>query len=148
MKLQKGQGLVEFALILPFLMLVIFGLMYLGLMFSDYIALNNIAREAARKATVVTTETYRSDPEFNNIKNTFSSQDLPNGMYSFNSSDINIEADTDSNSQYRVTVTVTANAANDSLLTVFNNIMGGNRLTQMTVTYSMYSENELTLEED
>ena len=81
MKLQKGQGLVEFALILPFLMLVIFGLMYLGLMFSDYIALNNIAREAARKATVVTTETYRSDPEFNNIKSTFSNKDLPSSMY-------------------------------------------------------------------
>ena len=33
---QKGQALVEFALIIPFFLLLIFGLIYSGLLFHDY----------------------------------------------------------------------------------------------------------------
>lgn len=147
MKFQKGQGLVEFALVLPFLMLVIFGLMYIGLVFSDYIALNNIAREAARDAALVSDTTYQST-QFQTVHDKYSSSDkrkLPNAMYTWDN--MEITSDKDDNGAYRVKVTLTAQASNDSLQYVFNNILGGS-LDTLTVDYYMYSEYEHKLEEE
>ena len=45
---QKGQGMVEFALILPFLIFLTLSIIYMGAMFMDYIQYNNAARDAAR----------------------------------------------------------------------------------------------------
>lgn len=47
-KNQKGQAVVEFALILPVLMLIICGLIEGGWMFSNQLAINNASREGAR----------------------------------------------------------------------------------------------------
>jgi Flp pilus assembly protein TadG len=47
-----AQGLVEFALILPLLVAVIFGIIELGILFSVYIGMTNSAREAARAGSV------------------------------------------------------------------------------------------------
>ena len=47
----RGQGLVEFALVLPVLILVIFGVLELGRAFFAYIAITNAAREGARVFT-------------------------------------------------------------------------------------------------
>jgi hypothetical protein len=47
---QKGQGLVEFALILPLLLLMVFGIIEFGRMFQAYLTLQHAAREAARYA--------------------------------------------------------------------------------------------------
>jgi len=49
-KQQKGQGLVEFALILPVLLMVILGLIETALLFQAYLAIQHGAREAARFA--------------------------------------------------------------------------------------------------
>lgn len=49
MKKQKGQILIEFALILPFFLLFVFGIIYCGMMFYDYSQLQNVARQAARE---------------------------------------------------------------------------------------------------
>ncbi len=45
---EKGQGLVEFAVILPMLMFLTLSIIYMGAMFMDYIQYNNAARDAAR----------------------------------------------------------------------------------------------------
>ena len=45
---QKGQGLVEFAVILPMLMFLTMSIIYGGAMFADFIQYNNAARDAAR----------------------------------------------------------------------------------------------------
>ena len=45
---EKGQGLVEFAIIVPFLMALSIAIIYLGAMFLDYTQYNNAARDAAR----------------------------------------------------------------------------------------------------
>ncbi len=45
---QKGQGMVEFAFILPLLMFLTLSIIYMGAMFMDYIQYNNAARDAAR----------------------------------------------------------------------------------------------------
>jgi hypothetical protein len=49
-KRQKGQGLVEFALILPVLLMVVLGLIETALLFQAYLAIQHGAREAARFA--------------------------------------------------------------------------------------------------
>lgn len=54
MKKSKGQSLVEFALILPLFLFLIFAIIYAGMLFHDYSALSSIARSAAREAAIVT----------------------------------------------------------------------------------------------
>jgi hypothetical protein len=49
---QLGQGMAEFALLLPLLLTILFGTLDLGRAFYTYIALTNAAREAARYAAV------------------------------------------------------------------------------------------------
>ena len=47
----KGQNLVEFALLLPILILIIFGVLELGRAFFAFIAISNASREGARVFT-------------------------------------------------------------------------------------------------
>ncbi|MEW6235489.1 MAG: TadE family protein [Candidatus Omnitrophota bacterium] len=49
---EKGSSTVEFALVLPALMLVIFGIFEFGRMFMTYQMLNSAAREGARVASL------------------------------------------------------------------------------------------------
>jgi Flp pilus assembly protein TadG len=49
---QKGQGIVELALLLPVVTLLLLGIMEGGRIFSSYIELENVAREGARYAAV------------------------------------------------------------------------------------------------
>lgn len=55
MKSQKGQSLVETALILPILLMLIFGITDFGRIFHAYLTLDHAGREAARVATVGST---------------------------------------------------------------------------------------------
>ena len=62
MNKQKGQALIEFALVLPFFLLLVFSLIYTGMLFHDYSTLTNIARTAARDRAItenVETETLK-----------------------------------------------------------------------------------------
>ena len=52
MKKQRGQIIVEFALILPLFLLMIFGLIYSGMLFHDYSTLSNVARSATREVAI------------------------------------------------------------------------------------------------
>ena len=54
MKRQRGQAVVEFAIVLPFFLLLVFGIIYFGFLFKDYITLSNVARSSAREAAVGT----------------------------------------------------------------------------------------------
>jgi len=49
---QGGQGFIEFALVLPLLLLIVFGALDLGRVFHAAIALTNSAREGARYSTL------------------------------------------------------------------------------------------------
>lgn len=51
-KNEKGQTLVEFALVLPVLLLLLLGIIQFGIIFSAHIAITNAAREGARIAAV------------------------------------------------------------------------------------------------
>ncbi len=49
---QKGQSVVETALILPIIILILMGIIDFGLMFNNYLVISNAAREGARNAAV------------------------------------------------------------------------------------------------
>lgn len=52
MKSQKGQSLVEFALIVPLVLLLLFGMIDIGRILLSSVALEHAAREGARVASV------------------------------------------------------------------------------------------------
>ena len=60
MERQRGQSAVEFALVLPMIMLLIFGAIYGGAMFMEFMNFNNEARTVARQLAL-TTETERQE---------------------------------------------------------------------------------------
>ena len=49
---QKGQSMTEFALVLPVLALLLFGVIQFGLVFNNYIQLTDAVRAGARKGVV------------------------------------------------------------------------------------------------
>lgn len=54
---QKGQALVEFAIILPLLMLVVLAILEFGMMLNSYMAIENASREGARIGIIGGTDT-------------------------------------------------------------------------------------------
>lgn len=57
MRRQQGQSAVEFALMAPIVMLLIFGAIYGGTMFMDYLNFSNEARTIARQIAVASDKT-------------------------------------------------------------------------------------------
>ena len=57
---EKGASAVEFAIILPILIMLVFGIIQFGVAYNSYIALTHAAREGARLAAVGLYE----DPDF------------------------------------------------------------------------------------
>lgn len=49
---QKGQSIVETALVLPIIILILTGIIDFGLLFNNYLVITNASREAARNAAV------------------------------------------------------------------------------------------------
>jgi Flp pilus assembly protein TadG len=52
----KGQALVEFALVLPILILLIMGIVQFGLVINSYLTIQNASREAARAGIIGTSD--------------------------------------------------------------------------------------------
>lgn len=52
MKSEKGQSLVEFALVLPLLVLLLFGIIDFARVFHVYLTMDHAGREAARAASI------------------------------------------------------------------------------------------------
>ena len=49
MRQEQGQTMVEFALVMPVLLLVIFGIIQFGVLYNDYISLTDATRVGARR---------------------------------------------------------------------------------------------------
>ncbi len=77
---QKGAEIVEFALVLPLLLLILFGIMELGIVFFDKAIITNASREGAR-AGVVSRSPVLSNDDITTIVNNYSV-----GLVSFSSS--------------------------------------------------------------
>lgn len=62
---EKGQAMVEFALILPLLILLLCGILDFGWIFGNQLTLNNAVREAARNTSINFDETKAPSDAFN-----------------------------------------------------------------------------------
>ncbi|MBP5199316.1 MAG: pilus assembly protein [Schwartzia sp.] len=100
MRKQNGQAVVEFALVLPFFLMLCFGIMFAGLLFSDYLTLSNLARESARSASIQGKDYYKD------IREAGQKQTLLTRLYSLK--DITIEDG--ENSSVKVTLNVVRNS--------------------------------------
>ncbi len=58
LKKQKGASAVEFAIILPILVMIVFAIFQIGIAYNNYIALTHAAREGVRLAAVAEDEAF------------------------------------------------------------------------------------------
>ena len=107
MKRQRGQSMVEFALMAPIVFMMIFGMIYGGIMFMQYMHFSNFVRTAARQIAVSGNTTSRQaiiDDYKQNVVKIYNDYNMPD-MYTptvkFNDDDIISDDDVD------VVVTVT-----------------------------------------
>lgn len=63
MNRQKGQSAVELALILPLFFTMCFAMIYGGMVFMDYLSLNNSARDIARQISLTADATKQAELE-------------------------------------------------------------------------------------
>ena len=56
-KNNSGQSMVEFALVLPILLLLVMGIIEFSFIFANYLAMSNASREAARAISLGNTDT-------------------------------------------------------------------------------------------
>lgn len=155
--MQKGQSMVEFAVIFPFFMFLIMSLAYFGLAFADYLQLNNIARSSAREALNYTNisatdnDTKTNDQlnkalevNYDKVKAKYSGQKLISDMYSWGDSSSQYDIDYDKYNQ-NVTVTIKAplNKKNDSLPAIMdrltNSKISDSGTFDINIKYTMYS---------
>ena len=73
---ERGQATVEFAIVIPLLLLLIVGLFEFGKTFNYWISLNHLANEGARWAAVDKVPPNIATPSGNDIKNYIKSQVL------------------------------------------------------------------------
>ena len=145
MKNQKGQGILEFAIILPLFLLLSIGAIFFGMMFADYVAINSIASRSAREASLITTQEYQaSGHNYDTVRQKFSTQTMPAGIYTWDyskDSDFHLEYDK-ANQAVLVTVTASINKTSGFYPAV-GNLLEGSALEKLTVTYRMFSEEAL-----
>ena len=108
MKRQKGQAIVEFAIVFPFLLMLLFGLIFSGLVFSDYMTLSNAARSSAREAALAPSKASDIASDYTNYFQT--SSPLVTGIYQAPTFAIDPENTTPPHS-IKVTISTTLNGS-------------------------------------
>ena len=154
MRFQRGQSIVEFALVLPLFLLFTFGIIYFGCVFADYAALSTIARNSAREIAVLQqSDASKRENDYQVIRDGFNSQELPFDIYKWdpnNKDDFKIQYNdpTESSPNGNVEITVTAHLqglGKDLFhlvkgLSDSNNKGDSNDQDDLSITYTMYSE--------
>jgi len=148
----RGQSVVEFAIVLPFLMLLLMGIIFFSMVFVDYLWLSDVARSAAREASLVSTETYASKG-YSDVIQKCAQREIVFGMFSWQPSETG--ANTDALSINYLTsdtdngmVDVKINAKLDKTGSFFARVLGnladagGFDSIQADIDYKMYSENK------
>jgi Flp pilus assembly protein TadG len=70
---EKGQTMVEFVLVLPIMLVVLFGIIQFGITFKDYVTLTDAVRAGARTAAV---SRYSTDPVADTVSRVKNAADL------------------------------------------------------------------------
>lgn len=152
---QRGQSMVEFAIVIPFFLVFIMGIAYFGAAISDYIALNNMARSCAREASIGGPSTYRQ------LENKYLSQDLTAGLYEWGPqarsrdlADIKVKPDplaaaAGDHGNVVVKIYSKIDPSKENAATIFKRLLirwagASPEVLTLNVTYTMYSEYDLT----
>lgn len=130
---QKGQAIVEFVMILPLFLLFLFGTVYVGMIFADYISMNDMARSCAREASYESSEKYKS------ICEKYNPDDLPVGIYTWTNDDFYISSE-DNGTRVQVHIKATLNETKGSIVTIIQNITQIKDKFDININYSMYKE--------
>ena len=125
LKNQKGQALVEFAIIIPILLMLVMGILQFGMMLNSYLTIENASREGARAGIVGS-----SDVEIQNlIISTSPSLDPKNLIVSITPTETNRK----SGDTLIVKVTYNYNLIVPIISSLFNNVVVLNGQTSMRV---------------
>ncbi len=121
---QTGQAIVEFALVLPILTMLLLAIIYLSMVFADYLTLSSIARDSARYAAVAADSTTTGE-QIRTKYNQNNNPSLISSIYTWNQNDANDfniavnQSDGDPDNTY-VLVNLRATAANTA---IYGNIL-------------------------
>ena len=138
---QKGQSIIEFALVLPLFLLLVFGLFYIGMFFADYLTLSSIARSSAREAAIIPSEDYYKD-NYKKVRDKYKDEKLPMDIFDWRATStehFNIKYDKNSQN-VQVIMKADLNTQGSQLGNIVSRLAGGMKLAKIDITYSMYSE--------
>ncbi len=132
MRKQKGQAIVEFALVLPLMLLFLWGILYGGLLFKDYLTLSNLARDSARTASL------QGSAQYETIRAAGARQTMITGLYTWNGDENSFRIEDTANSSVQVTLTTNLNT--DFPGVGFLDFLGIPLPENYTIVYSMHKE--------
>jgi Flp pilus assembly protein TadG len=138
---QKGQSIIEFALVLPLFLLLVFGLFYIGMFFADYLTLSSIARSSAREAAIISSDDYYQN-NYQKIREKYKDEKLPMDIFDWRATStehFNIKYDKNSQN-VQVIMKADLNTQGSQLGNIVSRLAGGMKLAKIDITYSMYSE--------
>lgn len=151
MKQQKSQVLIEFALIFPLFLLLVFGIFLFGSIFADYLTLSTIARNSAREASVIMVkEESQRQAECDNVRAKYKDYRLPLDVYRWDPKDMNdfyIKADSNN---HNIIVTIHAELNENGTMfaklvdDLSDSVSDDSNALDLNITYTMYSENNLS----
>lgn len=144
--LQRGQAIVEFAIVLPLFVLLVFAIFFIGMMMVDYLTLSSLARSSARDAAVIKVEDYKKY-KYQEIRSKYENNKLPIDIFEWNpkTSKEDFKITYEKNSQnVKVEMKAALNTDGYALAKVVDNLAGSKmKKIKINVTYNMYSENKL-----
>lgn len=132
MRKQKGQAVVEFALVLPLFFMLFWGIVYTGLLYSDYLKLSNLARESARSASIQGSEHY------GDIRTATAGQTLMTNLYTWTGDEAGFKIENGADSSVKVTLTANLNTGFPGVGIM--DYLGMSLPRQYQIVYSMYKE--------
>ncbi len=135
MKRQKGQAVVEFAIVLPFFLMLVFGIFYSGFLFADYMTLSNVARSSAREAALLGANKY------DEIKSSYrGNTKLLTNLYTWPEEDgsFEISSGTDVSDSVMVTIRTNLNTGFPGISAM--DFLGLTLPRTYTIQYSMHDE--------
>lgn len=152
---ERGQDVIEFALVMPFLLMFLFGIAYIGFLFSDYLTLNNLARSSAREASITAQQSYGDGKNkapiqaaYNQVQKKYVEQARKSQhMYEITDGDYTIRPVMESGQVHDVRVTITARMKDDnSAIYAIKNFIPES-VREFQIQYQMLQEGYLQQEQ-
>ena len=145
MERQKGQSMVEFALILPLFVFIFLAIMYMGMLFADYLSFNDIARSAARYAAINGTDTTTVSAMRTDYVNKYKNGGIMHtNLYKWDPSTdtgLKFESLTDGTTGAKsVKVTITLQETSDNEGVSMSKVLSFAMPKTLKITYEMYNE--------